>query len=119
MNKRLVFAALTGIIIFASVQLFGLPAPMAVQRLVTIEGVVSDSNGNPLSGAEVRVISISPMPVLTDTNGCYRIQRGISGSGIIILKISKPGYKTMIKSNIVAHFNEQLNFIVNCQLEPL
>jgi hypothetical protein len=87
--------------------------------MVTVQGTVSDSYGNPLPNAEVNLTNLSSLPVLTDANGFYRIQRGISGSGIIILRISKPGYKTMVKSNIIAHVEENLSFVFDCTMTEI
>jgi hypothetical protein len=89
------------------------------QFLVTVQGVVSDIYGNPLPNAEVRLANISSLPVSTDANGCYLIQRGITGSGIIILRINKPGYRTMEKTNIIAHIGSNLSFVFDCEMTEI
>lgn len=108
-----------GLFLLLSMQLSALPEYSQPQSLVTVQGVVSDIYGNPLPNAEVRLVNLSTLPVLTDANGCYHIQRGITGSGIITLKISKPGYKTVVKSNIIVHFDGTSSFVFDCTLAEI
>ena len=110
------FVVVTLILVLLSLQLYALQDRVQKRYVVTVQGIVTDIQGDPLPGAEVALINISPLPVLTDANGFYRIQRGLTGSGVIALEISKPGYKTMVKPNILANIEDNLNFVVDCTL---
>lgn len=113
------FVVVTLILVLLSLQLYALQDRVQKRYVVTVQGIVTDIQGDPLPGAEVALINISPLPVLTDANGFYRIQRGLTGSGVIALEISKSGYKTMVKPNVLANIEENLSFVFDCSMTEI
>ncbi len=105
-----------GLLLLTCLQLSARRESSQPMFLVTIDGVVSDTSGNPIPNAEVRISNLSMVPALTDENGCYHIQRVIGGSGILIIRYSKPGYVTMTKPNLIFHADGTHRFVVDATL---
>lgn len=114
--KRLAILLALAIWFGISTNAFAKGENLNIQRTITIQGTVKDVSGNPISGAEIRVINISDIPTFTAENGFYRMYRGIN-SGLIILRVSKPGYISVIKANIIVHADGPRIFTVDCVLE--
>lgn len=104
------------LVLLFCVQLIAKPYNRIAKRLVVVQGVVSDTNGDPILNAEVRIFNISNVPALTNDNGFYHIQRGIISSGFLFIRVSKPGYTTMTKTNIIVSPDGPFSFVVDCTL---
>ncbi|MBW6514975.1 MAG: carboxypeptidase-like regulatory domain-containing protein [Candidatus Syntrophosphaera sp.] len=87
-----------------------------ILRTIKLLGEVTDVYGTPLEGAEIRIVNIDNLPATTDEDGFYQMYRGFN-SGILIVRVSKPGYRTKVKPNIIVHSDGPREFTVNCTLE--
>ncbi|MBT3299768.1 MAG: carboxypeptidase-like regulatory domain-containing protein, partial [Candidatus Marinimicrobia bacterium] len=90
---------LTGVLLFISLSL-----PLFAQ---TVSGTITDSNGNPLAGADVEVVGTS-LGAATDATGVYAIQ-GVA-SGAYSIKASYIGYHSKTLSVNVGSGEATLNF---------
>lgn len=87
-----------------------------ILRTITVQGTVRDVSGNPISDAQIQIVNLGGTPAVSDSSGFYRMYRGIN-SGLIILRVSKPGYLSVIKANIIVHADGPRIFNVDCVLE--
>ena len=98
-TRRTRMKKLTGVLLFISLSL-----PLFAQ---TVSGTITDSNGNPLAGADVEVVGTS-LGAATDATGVYAIQ-GVA-SGAYSIKASYIGYHSKTLSVNVGSGEATLNF---------
>lgn len=82
-----------------------------------ITGKVVDDQGNPLPGVTVEATSpklVGKAATVTDANGTYRLLA--LPSGTYQLTFSLPGFKTLVRQNIVLELSQTL--VINVTMEP-
>lgn len=82
-----------------------------------ITGKVVDDQGNPLPGVTVEAASpklVGKAATVTDANGSYRLMA--LPSGTYQLTFSLPGFKTLVRKDIVLQLSQTL--VINVTMEP-
>ncbi len=82
-----------------------------------ITGKVVDDQGNPLPGVTVEATSpklVGKAATVTDANGSYRLMA--LPSGTYQLTFSLPGFKTLVRKDIVLQLSQTL--VINVTMEP-